>query len=289
MSTTALIDQYQNKRFQTLEYGTVTGALSNMESCTLSSLEVNILGVIVHCLKDPSYYPLVMAVNRTWQQCVEPYVKKWVRDFAFGAEDWSRYYGNVGKVPPLPPHIFKILMGLCSYWEGKRVKDTHFLTLIPESINEVPLTLNTLQESIKAPQGGGHASAYKFYSEGVKKELGKERIAAPYWALMTKYVLPGSRNKTFIEQEAILQADSRYRVPKALETTVVFLTHRVKKKVQFHLEELSTYTRCAEKVHDKVYRVIVGALDSAGLIVNNYFYGDGNSADHIGLRALRKL
>ena len=289
MSTAALSDPPQNKRFQTLESGTVIGALSNVESCMSSSLEVNILGVIVDCLKDPSYYPLVMAVNRTWQQCVEPYVKKWVRDFAFGAEDWRRYYGNVRKVPSLPPHIFKILMGLCPYWEGKRVKETHFLTLIPESVNDVPLTLNTFQECIKNPQGGGDAAEYSFYPEGVKNELGKERMVAPYWALMTKNVLPGSRNKTFTEQEAILQADSRYGVPKALETTVVFLTHHVKKKVQFHLEERSIYTRCEEKVHDKVYRVIVGALGSAGLIINSYFYGDGNGGDHIGLRALRKL
>ena len=110
------------------------------------------MGCLCIILKDPSYYPLVMAVNRTWQKCVEPYVEEWLRNFDFGARDWIRYYGEVEESPPLPPHIFKILMSSCLYWEGKRVEETHLLTLIPETVNGAPLTLNTLRELIKSPQ-----------------------------------------------------------------------------------------------------------------------------------------
>ena len=44
----------------------------------------------------------------------------------------------------------------CPFWEGKRVKETHLLVVIPELVAGKALALDYLGELIQSPQGGGH-------------------------------------------------------------------------------------------------------------------------------------
>lgn len=41
---------------------------------------------------------------------------------AFGAEEWSRYFGEVAPVPPLPEHIVDTLNSRCPFWVGEYVE-----------------------------------------------------------------------------------------------------------------------------------------------------------------------
>ena len=79
---------------------------------------------------------------------------------AFGKADWEKYFGEVGIEPPLPPNIHDILESSCPFWPAKKVKETHLLVLIPQTVNGKALTLDYLEQLIQKPLGGGHATKY---------------------------------------------------------------------------------------------------------------------------------
>jgi len=58
-----------------------------------------------------------------------------IYDYAFGKAKWTKYFGDIGTEPPLPADIDKIIHGPCAIWAGKRVRETHMLTLIPSHVN----------------------------------------------------------------------------------------------------------------------------------------------------------
>src|ERR1700733_14909271 len=60
---------------------------------------------------------------------------------SFGKAQCEKYFGDVGIEPPLPPDIEQILDASCPFWPGKKVKETHLLTLIPQTVNGQSLTL----------------------------------------------------------------------------------------------------------------------------------------------------
>ena len=72
---------------------------------------------------------------------------------AFGKTDWLRYFGDVGEVPALPEKVKAILSLPCPFWPGKKIGETHMLTLIPKQVDGKPLTLDLLEKLIGAPEG----------------------------------------------------------------------------------------------------------------------------------------
>ena len=81
-------------------------------------------------------------------------------DFFFGAGEWQRYFGDVGPIPPLPADIETQLGSDCPYWEGKKLWQTHQLVLVPKTVNGKPLTINSLEDLIEHPLGGGPIARY---------------------------------------------------------------------------------------------------------------------------------
>ena len=118
----------------------------------------------------------------------------------FGKQAWETYFGDVGKVPPLPHNIVEILNAPCPFWPGKQVKETHLLTLIPRTVNGKLLTLQLLGELMKAIKKGS-AIKYSYCDLGQSEDNG---TLESHWALMGRDVLPGTRNKTYWEQLKIL-------------------------------------------------------------------------------------
>jgi hypothetical protein len=115
---------------------------------------------------------------------------------AFGKEKWALHFGDVGVEPPLPPDIGQILSSPCIFWPDKRVGETHLLVLIPNAVNGRPFCLDSLEELIQSPKTG-HTAKYRHYNDSVKKELGTQSMPS-HWVLMTRDVIPESRNKTFL-------------------------------------------------------------------------------------------
>ena len=87
-----------------------------------------------------------------------------------------------------------------------RVGDTHLLALFPGQVSGMSLTLDYLGELLKSPSGHGHATQYRgyWYAKYISPALGSKASGRSYWVLMTKDVLPGSRNKSYADQRKLV-------------------------------------------------------------------------------------
>jgi hypothetical protein len=212
---------------------------------------------------------------------------------AFGAQAWSQYFGDVGAEPLLPADIDEILNSrcpFCPFWPGKKVKDTHLLVLVPARLGGLPFTLDLLGELIKSPKGGGHGTQYRRYDSDVKRELGGRSPGAPYWVLMTRDVLPDSRNKTYDAQKALVASHADrlrrpYEMPHALEAATAILMHHVRSGERLYADDPWTYTRCQEKVCNNNWPVVVGGFSPGGLFVSIHYF----VYDFHGVSCLRKF
>ena len=200
---------------------------------------------------------------------------------------WERYYGAVDTDPCLPADIEEVMDSPCPFWEGKRVKETHMLVLIPSHVGGKPLTLDYLRELIARPQEG-YVTKYRFYSNHAHQAIGSQSPGSSYWVLMTKDVLPGSRWKSYADQCALVSDHANrtglpYEVPGALEAAVVTLLHHVRSGKRLYRDNPWTYTRCQESVRNR--QLIVGGFSSGGLSISSSSYGDRN----VGVAGLRKF
>ena len=211
---------------------------------------------------------------------------------AFGVKEWTQYFGEVGEEPSLPPDLDQILSSACPFWPDKQVKDTHLLVLIPAKVAGRPYHLNLLGELIQRPQGGGHATKYRYYDGGdVQKQFGAQSPTSSYWVLMTRDVLEGSRKKSYKDQKFLVAGHAKrdglpYKLPGALEAATAILSHYVRSRERLYTDDPWTYTRCQELV-DNRYPVSVGGFSSGGLGVSGSFYYDYHHYD--GVASLRKF
>jgi len=202
---------------------------------------------------------------------------------AFGKKKWETYFGDIGEEPPLPKNIDTILDSTCPIWKDKKVRETHMLVLIPTSVNKKPLTLHSLGELVKSPKEG-NVTGYKY----IGKYYGNKTAPKSYWVLMTREILPGSRNKSCKDQLTLLtdlakNAKIDYEVPTALEATVCTFLHYISTKERLFNDKPNTYTRCLENAQND--QMSIGNFDLAGLSLNNFYYVN----DNFGVAALWKF
>ncbi len=216
---------------------------------------------------------------------------------AFGKEEWAKYFGDIGVEPPLPKNIDQILNSSCTFWPDKKVKDTHLLVLIPNAVNGRPFHLNSLSELIKNPMTG-HKTQYRNYDDYVRKELG-EKSFPPHWVLMTRDVIPDSRNKAYEDQKTLVQRHTQqsgipYELPTALEAATAILMEYVKTGNPLYTDDKLgkqwTYTRCIEKVNQNQWPAAIGGFASGGLYVSrSYHWGDYYSTAALGVAGSSRL
>jgi len=204
---------------------------------------------------------------------------------AFGAVNWRKYFGDVGEEPPIPADIFASLKAECPFWPGKRVEETHLLTLIPATVDDKPFCLDLLGDLIQHPKTG-HATKYEYCWDKLKAQLGQQSPDKSYWVLMSRDVLEGTRAKSYKDQCAVLDSKRQgqpYEVPGVLEAATGILMEHVHSGAKLFGREPWTYTRCWEKIGD--YQGAVGGFGAAGLgILFSNRIGDG-----VGLAPARKF
>jgi NLR family CARD domain-containing protein 3 len=193
-----------------------------------------------------------------------------------GEVEWKYYFGEVAPAPDLPQDMVTILDSACPFWPDRKVRDTHLLVLIPAKVNGQPFSLNLLRELIQNPKAGGHRAEYRYYDSSVQAQFGAASPAASYWLLMTRDILPESRNKSYRSQQKIVAAHvSRtslpYEMPKALEAATAILTHHVRDGERLYSAHPWTCTYCQEWIRHQfnAYPVVVGGLASSGLSVDS--------------------
>ncbi|HEY4832974.1 MAG TPA: hypothetical protein VIH61_10495 [Waddliaceae bacterium] len=211
-----------------------------------------------------------------------------IRDAArFGKAEWATYFGDIGDEPLLPDGIEETLNSPCPFSgdASVKVKDTHILVLVPATIDGEQVTLNKLQELMQHPKQG-HKTNYRFYDiSWAKDEHGHTPVGRPHWVLMTRDVIPGSRNKSYANQKAMLEGTG-YVLPQAVEAVVCILAEFVASGTYLYGQDpLITYTCCEETVKKGKYPVVVGSFCSLGLIV----YGGILGSFDDGVGALRIL
>lgn len=205
------------------------------------------------------------------------------REFAFGKEKWEKYLGEVGEAPPLPNNIFEILKSPCQAFPGKSVAMTHVLTLIPQRVNEKPLTLRSIENLVKKPKQGNKTN-FGFIWNRVKSQHGNKQVNESYWVLMTKDVLRDSRDNKYSQKGSIARSamvdelskktDGKYQIPKLLEATVCIFTKYVENGTYLFNTNPRTYIYCKEKHavfgrwNGGLHPLVIGDFDQKGLCIS---------------------
>jgi energy-coupling factor transporter ATP-binding protein EcfA2 len=212
---------------------------------------------------------------------------------AFGPQAWSQYYGEVGEAPALPRDITQILDAPCPFWPEKQVKDTHLLVLMPATVDGEPFTLNLLAKLVQRPKNGGYKTKYKFYGDETKAQIGNNSPYRSYWLLMTRDVLPESRDKWWSGQRELVAAHASrtglpYELPRALEAATAILTHYVRNGERLYGDAPYTCTSCQESISVlpilPCFPAVVGGLASSGLRIYDYGYDFSNDGGVAGFR-----
>lgn len=199
---------------------------------------------------------------------------------AIGKEQWG-LFGNVGKVPALPPEIHQILKSPCPFFPGKIVEQTHVLALIPETLDGKSMTLSRLGYlMIRHGKMGYHPIGRSVLNAYDKP------FETSHWILMTDRVLKGTEvaifeePKGFYPHEKILWRYPGYQVPKLAQAVVAIFMENVNNNVMRF--GYSMHTFCQETRFFSHLSVCVN-IRNEGLHVDDYHLA------RAGLVALRKL
>ena len=120
-----------------------------------------------------------------------------------------------------------------------------------------------------------------FWPDKKVKEAVEENSFQIQWILITRDVIPGSRNKSYLEQCNMIASHSQktgltYEIPYVLEAASSILMHYVKTRERLYIDDKRvkkfTFTRCKECI--KEWPFVVGCLASRGLHAS-YFCGNG--------------
>lgn len=206
------------------------------------------------------------------QAAQAPTLPAWV----FGATEWNKYFGDVGAEPPLPDDIIQ---------RFPEFSKNNVLVLVPATVNGMPLTLTTLGELVQNPKNGGHKTKYHRFALGEYVD----QPAKSHWALLTRTVIEGSRDRRYQQEQPIVAAYSQktkiaYEIPTVLDATVCNFMEYVRSGTWLYGDNPWTFTWCQEK-YKASYYLVVGGGSGSGLRVSN----DNIALECYGVGGLRKF
>ncbi len=207
-----------------------------------------------------------------------------------GLEEWSAL-GQVEGIP-LPKGMLAILNEPWPDNSGRAVGDMCMLVLMPKTVGDNPLTLRSFGDLVKQkcfPDETENTAGYRYVDRQFFRENGDDSIDRSYWALMTRDVLEGSKNRSYAEQKDLiinLGLRGNYEVPKILEAVVCiymkYIASGVSKERLFSYNPL-TYTHC-QGGYPGSRRMVVGGFSKEGLHAG-FNYTDSC----IGIAGVQKL
>lgn len=209
-------------------------------------------------------------VSHTWRDLALTNYRQRIKESAFGKKKWcDRFKICIQEEPALPLNILHILNQPCPFEKGKKVYETHVLSLVPNRIKELPLNLDSLKKHIETIDPPLHA-----YINGLDESVYVPHLPRPYWILMTKNILEGSLGKHFFEQQELLaeKGGPAYFIPRVLEAAVTIITHFNATKERLYE---TTYTSCLEAVGDTSSTAYCGLKTSGHIIVGEYLLSNG--------------
>lgn len=201
----------------------------------------------------------------------------------FGIDAWETFFGvDVGVEPSLPKDIDHILQSPSNIdptMPNRTVADDFMLVLIPKELTQivkgkkikVPFSLNSLGklvQNLKSP------TKYGYFLNVAQDQYGAVSDHNSHWVLMSRDILPGSRNKSYVAQKAQVATFSEqthvpYEVPTALEAATCIFAEYARTGTRLYDDKPWSYTRCQESIRGQ--QLIVGSFASGGLDVSNNF------------------
>lgn len=254
----------------------------------------------------------ICCVCKAWKRLAnEPNLWKIAvyRELAFGNDKWAQCFGpdvvkNEDKREEFSSLPLADFIADCkkftSIFTKRKAKDNLMLVRLPKTLNG-KLTLKSLGELAKSFWNS--ESGYRFIPPAIVQQLGDKSIDKSYWVLMTKDVLPGSRAKTYFEQQKMVadlaeKSLISYEMPETLESAACILSQYFDSNIGVFSDNPWTYTRCKDRVFsdnpwtytrckDKVQGnpTFLGGVAPTGL---GFDCTDYNSPS-IGVAALRKF
>lgn len=238
----------------------------------------------------------VCCVSKKWQPLANNplLLKKFIyKEIAFGNDKWAQCFGpdvvkdedNGEEFSSLPSDDF---IADCKKFKAifpeRNVKDSLMLVRLPKTLNG-GLTLKSLGELAKR-YFSARDTGYKCILPAIVQELGDRSIDKSHWVLMTKDVLPGSRNKSYGDQQKIVadlaeKSLISYEVPEALESAACILSQYFDSQIRLFSDSPWTYTRCKEQVRG--FQIVVGNFTVDGLSIDSLY-----DMSTIGVAALRR-
>lgn len=196
-----------------------------------------------------------------------------LRKFAFGSNKWNKHFGEIhGEVKPLPADIYELLNRPDVYDAQKKVKDTHVLVLIPDAVmfngELLDITLHNLGTLVKATKNGRRTQYNGSLS--IPEDYLSARVKKSYWALMTKELLPNSKNQliddqlALIVQHATLANEPSYAIPNLIDVVACSFMHFINTGDRLLAND---YSHCAEIEAD--FNLEVGGFSLKGLYPHN--------------------
>lgn len=196
----------------------------------------------------------------------------------FGPADWLKYFDIevIGLKLPRPIEELKaILESPCPFVEGKKVKETHYLFCTPFDYKEKPLTVNLWRELYELENriifSWTDDNEYSTPEEGKidYQELNfSKKTARLIWYLMFKGAIPGSFNKTFIEQGNFLKKQG-YEVPTAVEVIPMIMLIMEKNKYLTNSELNSAMNGRTADWISIMNHVSINILDYPDILIYN--------------------
>lgn len=224
------------------------------------------------------------------------------REIAIGSDKWAQWFGadvvkdedKKEEFSSLPYEDFiKDCKKFKTIFTDRNAKESLMLVRLPKTLNG-GLTLKSLGDLAKKyfPDSD---KGYSHIWSAIVAEHGDRTIDKSHWVLMTKDVLPGSRNKTYNEQQKIvaeLAAKSLslldYEVPGMLVaatcTFAIYFDSNIRLFSKKPNSYFKTYTSCKEEIQGM--QTFAGNFNEDGLVVYHFH---NKVSENLGVAAVRKF
>lgn len=218
----------------------------------------------------------ISSVCKTWQTLTHDglLIKKIIyHNHAVNPHHWNHFFGK-GTIADsgmskafdtLSSKTFEVLKSSSLAFANKLIMDTHILIWIPETINGKELTVNNFMDLVKMKMNQG---SYYIWPQ-VKNLIGDKPITSRF-VLISKFIIPGSLNKSYDEQKDLVSILNKrgnifWKIPLIGESVICTYLYYFKTGKSIFNENPELYSRCEEEMRD--LHLITGAFDPLGLYI----------------------
>lgn len=202
-------------------------------------------------------------------------------DRFFGEKEWNSLFGRVAPAPPLPIYIDQILQNRCRFNPGAKARETTVLVYIPEEVNGISLTTNSMEKLAEKPLTGKNSLKYKRFANDDRLKYGESSEKA-HWALMTKDIVPTSSWCDREENEELLR-ESTWMMPSLRDFVICLCAHNILREDKIFSGMPKIYTRI------QTGGLIAGACDESSFEIVGEHPVHHKNSPQVGTAALIKL